>query len=440
MSLIRKARAIYDDFGIWALAVSAIKYAGRSILVFVGCVLGSVLPRQTGLVLFHNKCMYQGNSRYLYDWMREHNEQELDLVWITHSARLYMQLQRKNKPVVYTYSPRGLYYFARAAVFCYDEQQYERFPDSVEVFCVKHEIPVKRGQMNGTKQPKQDSTQDSTDYDGGQMNTSNESSESFSHEYIFDHVLYPSEFLVTDSLLSPDVNVVTLGFPRNDYLLTVADETQNRWKEYLAGFDPELVILYAPSRRRFTYDSEIDLFPFDDFQVHSLFEFLEEQDALLLLRLHPRDENNASTYPTRHGTENLQLFIDTLTQHERIRYAGTNDFAETTEIMPFVDTLITDYSTTYHTFLLLDRPMLFFPYDFEIVYETEGFKYDYYEKLPGPAIDTFEEFQEYLRDLANGIDAHQESRHHLRDELYNYHDAQACKRVAAYIETLALKG
>lgn len=434
MSLLRRARSIYDDYGLWSLILSTIKFVIRSTVIIFGNKLGSLIPRKTGIILFHNKSGYQGNSKIVFEHMLEKENMSIEPYWITHSIQLYFQLLRDGRPVVYTYSPAGLYYFACAAVFCYDEQQYNRFPESVEVLRLKHEIPVKRGSFKLKNDTKSESEDRSTERKSTGMKPDVDST-----EYVFDHVLYPSKFLADDSLKSSNVNILSLGFPRNDTLLDVDKKQIKAWENYLEGYKPKRVILYAPSRRRFTYNSEIDLFPFNDFDSKALFKFLEDHDILLLLRLHPRDEHNIQSYPTRHDFDNLQGLIESLTQNERIRYAGTETFGETTEVMPFVDILITDYSTTYHTFLLLDRPIIFFPYDYETVYQTEGFKYNYYEKIPGPAIESFTAFQEYLLKLVNGDDPHKSKRQNLRNSLYKHQDAQACERVTNYIIELSLK-
>lgn len=425
VSARRRAYIVYKEYGVLQLILSTFSYGLRMTAMAIVHVLDRLCTKSPGLVLFHNKNGYEGNSRRVFEWIVENQPTDLRPVWVTHDISQYRNLRSLDMNVVFTYSPRGVYTLARATVLCYDNEHYRWYPDSLEVVRIRHEIPVKGGPYGrndtdkGTNDPKQRGTDVTV-------------------EKTYDHILFTSEFLAGEHLIRSDVSVVTAGYPRNDDLLDVPAASERHWCSFTEATDFDFVFLYAPTRRRYKYESEIDLFPFEDFDSEVLHDRLETWNALLLIRLHPEDEHNTHSYPTVHPDGSLSGFIDRLTASDRIEYVGSDSFEETVDVLPFVDCLLTDYSTIYHTYLLLDRPLVFFPYDYETAARVEGFKYDYFDHLPGPAIESFEDFLAYSDQLVAGDDPHKEERADLRERLYDHTDSIACKRVVEYIRGLAI--
>ena len=66
-------------------------------------------------------------------------------------------------------------------------------------------------------------------------------------------------------------------------------------------------------------------------------------------------------------------------------------------LLKYTDILITDYSSIYFDFLLLNRPILFFDYDYdEYSSNMNGFVYDYQETAPGPKVTSQQALVEEL--------------------------------------------
>jgi CDP-glycerol glycerophosphotransferase (TagB/SpsB family) len=109
------------------------------------------------------------------------------------------------------------------------------------------------------------------------------------------------------------------------------------------------------------------------------------------------------------------------------------EVADTTELLHFVDILVTDYSSIYHDFLLLDRPILFVPYDYQAFEKARGFSYDYYEYLPGPELMSFADFQSELSDIEEGVDRYRAERRRLRNLIHKHQDGCARERLTKLI-------
>lgn len=432
MRLLRRAQTIYREGGIRLFLKYTRRYIFKTILRdmilaslvrFLREVLTVVISPKPGLVLFGFTDEVGGNSGLVYEWFLEQDTDDVTPAWMTSSKELYKTLSEQGQPVLYRRSLRGQLAILRAEVMCYDGLYRHSLPERPTKIKIRHEIPVK----DGPEAAKEAATATDVPRHDYVVTTG-----SFLAEKQFEyHRVRKGGGQVRRDQFLP------LGFPRNDQLFDVPTSVREGWDSFLGGESYETVVLYAPTRRRHhEYETDnVDLFPFDDFELDRLSSILERHDALLLLRLHPSDARAVSgdneIYETRHEHETLQEFVDKLCSLDRVRSAAA--FGDTNEVLQFTDILLTDYSTVYHTFLLLDRPILFFPYDYEEFQSSFGFKYDYDGLCPGPAIDSFDEFCGYLDELAAGTDPHQGQRHTLRDRIHDYPDGNATERIAEYI-------
>ncbi|NIA44653.1 MULTISPECIES: CDP-glycerol glycerophosphotransferase family protein [Providencia] len=142
-------------------------------------------------------------------------------------------------------------------------------------------------------------------------------------------------------------------------------------------------ILYAPTWRH--YD-EVKLFPF----IHSNKGFtifnqkLERLGIIILLRLHPRFEFNIEKYLT----SNIINFNSSLCE-------------DISEALNQTDALITDYSSIYCDYLLLNKPVAVIPYDLDRYVSEIGFSHNYSDIFPKTIISTEKEFLSFCERVKN---------------------------------------
>jgi CDP-glycerol glycerophosphotransferase (TagB/SpsB family) len=142
---------------------------------------------------------------------------------------------------------------------------------------------------------------------------------------------------------------------------------------------------------------------------------------MIFLRPHVRD---LEIYPELRG------ILEGFANDGVVGLATHREVVDANTIMPFVDVMVSDYSSIYHDFLLLDRPILFNPYDYEEFERQQGFLYDYLETLPGPAVYTFREFARELESALSGEDRHADRREALTQKIHAYRDADSSRRVS----------
>lgn len=215
-------------------------------------------------------------------------------------------------------------------------------------------------------------------------------------KYVFSknyrYVLTTSQNLVPIMAKSFDIaeeKVKVWGQPRNDAILQ-GNTKGKRLKEKISGLPSyKKVILYAPTYRD---GKAVSLFPFADMDMERLHDYLEEQKILLCLRLHLEE------------TADYEAYIQ-----KRIINLNVHILDDVTAYLDEFDVLITDYSSVYIDYLLLNRPMIFLPYDKEEYLENRGMNFDYDLVTPGEKPNTFENFMKALDDTLFG-DSYEEQR------------------------------
>lgn len=180
------------------------------------------------------------------------------------------------------------------------------------------------------------------------------------------------------------------GQPRNDCIFAPPDR-----KQILEGIYSDLpeykkVVLYAPTFRDY---GNTRLFPFEDFDKKVFEDFLEQEKILLLLRLHIKEAAAADAYVS-----------------SRIRRFGSEEAGDVTGMLGMFDLLITDYSSIYIDYLLTDKPLMFLPYDRERYLDGRGMNFDYDEVTPGPKPETMKESMMEIKEFMNGEDSWKKER------------------------------
>lgn len=222
------------------------------------------------------------------------------------------------------------------------------------------------------------------------------------YKYLFadnyDTVVTTSEALVpvmSKSFLVEEERIGVWGQPRNDRLFQKQD-VQKQMKQLFPGeIFPEFehLLLYAPT---FRDHGTTRLFPFSEFEtagskrdaaIEKLQHFLEDNKSILCIRMHLYEDK---------GYEWLKVLDH---PGSRVRFLNEDRAEDVMDVLASMDLLITDYSSIYIDYLLLERPIIFLPYDQEEYLKDRGFNFPYDEVTPGPKPKSYEEFLNSMGDL-----------------------------------------
>ncbi|HIF9186551.1 TPA: bifunctional glycosyltransferase/CDP-glycerol:glycerophosphate glycerophosphotransferase [Photobacterium damselae] len=206
-----------------------------------------------------------------------------------------------------------------------------------------------------------------------------------------------------------------LGQPRNDSI------SQSSSHKPISSFfdhdlDIEKYVLYSPTWR---YDSTTKFFPFSDFDVQKLHQYLDESNTVLILREHP-------FYPA--------IMPDGLCDHSRVKNLSSKVISDFTPYILDMDTIITDYSSLYLDGLSNPKTnFIFIPYDIENYTKLTGFSMPYEELTPGSKALSFESF---IQALENNDDQNYGIQKRELAELFNVKYSGNCHEHFEYIKNL----
>ena len=142
--------------------------------------------------------------------------------------------------------------------------------------------------------------------------------------------------------LKNDVAMLS-DYPRNDDLLTYTKEETSEIKKGLGVPEDKKVILYMPTYRAFTKDKKNNLYVAPPIDLQYWKKTLGSQ-YVVLFRLHYLVER--------------QLDIP----NDGFSYSVTK-YPKLNDLYAIADILISDYSSAFFDYSILERPMLCFPYD-----------------------------------------------------------------------------
>lgn len=217
----------------------------------------------------------------------------------------------------------------------------------------------------------------------------------------WDYLVSPNHYsseIFESAFWMDEERVLEIGYPRNDLLVTHANDEEliSKIRENVNIPEGKKVLMYAPTWRddefikkgQYLFELKINL--------ENLYESIGDE-YVILLRMHYLISNAIDLS----GYENFAIDV--------------SDYDDISELYLITDALITDYSSVMFDFGILKRPQFFFAYDIE-KYDKDlrGFYLDYVNDLPGPIFeDPFD-----LADSLKDVDLIKESYQDKIDEFY----------------------
>jgi CDP-glycerol glycerophosphotransferase (TagB/SpsB family) len=168
---------------------------------------------------------------------------------------------------------------------------------------------------------------------------------------------------------------------------------------------PKKIILYAPTFRR----GKASKSPFSKLDLNMLQDFAERMDYFFVISLHPK---YASLKWAAEGTFSRIFFCSP--SYDRL------------PLLRQFDMLITDYSSCFIDFLLLNKPTVFFTYDLEEYRKDPGIDEKFWNFIPGPRVETISALLHALEQPDEFI----KEREQARDTFFAYKDGSASERIA----------
>ena len=224
-----------------------------------------------------------------------------------------------------------------------------------------------------------------------------------------------------------------LGFPRNDLLfekngLVILNNI------YKGGFNKkDKIIFYMPTYRHSydklngNYNYDI-LFGLSSFKIKEFDTFLNENNFKLIVKSHPHEEELVSNYFSNFNSSNIFS----------LKNKDLNDFKiDLYELIGSSSMLITDYSSVFYDYLLLEKPILFLPSDFDSYKSRMGFLIENYENwVPGPVVNNQSSLTTEIEKLMSDKSYYHNERIFMKKNIHRYKDSNSSKRLFEFINDI----
>lgn len=334
---------------------------------------------------------YSDNSKYLFEYINE-NHPEIRAIWIVKNREVKKVLQKKNYEVYTKNSLKSVLVSLRAGV-CIVTVSVSRdlnlyFGPNTKIVQLWHGTPLKKILLDA-RPPSMKLKLLKILFP-------------FLKEDI--SILIASSEEIRENLATAfDIGLEKIkvtGYPRNDGLFFKEEMKSNNSKKGV----------YLP-----TFRNEYDFNIFkNNFNFEIVENTLQRLDTHLYLQLHPLDNPSTKFKRLLLSSEFIHII-----EFDDI-YSNLKDF----------DFLITDYSSIFFDFLLLERPIIFAPFDLEIYLEKErDLYYDYNSITPGPKAKDWNELLYLIEESIDNPEKYSKDILRTKKMFNKYDDGKSSQRV-----------
>lgn len=383
----------------------------KDLIIKFRCVLNFIniiIPKKANRIVLYSNLGFRDNVEALFRYLIQ-NKYNLhyQIVCSTDEWRKYNKYQKLDK-VKFVNCYMGVYYYLTSKYFFYCFGKYPIVPTKSQcVVNLWHGMPLKRiGRLEKGKDK--------------------------SMQNYFSYVLATSEFFKHHLIRAFGCNenqIIISGLPRNDDLFNVENDIR---KIFSLPANCK-TICYMPTFRKseriglnnYTKDDCLYEKLKTDKVLQIINKVLKESNIFMFIKPHPMDDFNEIAID---NCDNLMYLNE-----DKLKDNNLNNY----QFLGKMDALITDYSSVYFDYLLLDKPIGFIVDDIESYKSSRGFIVDDPEKImPGYKIKNLNDLCRFINDVMNGSDDFKAEREKLNNLLNDYKGAESSSRL---LEILHLK-
>jgi len=360
-------------------------------------IVDSLIPKNEKIWIFgsSNGLGYSDNSKALFEYVSK-NKENIRAIWLTKQIKTKQEINSKGYESYLFYSRKGVYFGLIAKVLVISTSFLDLnlpaygLPKNKKIIQLWHGTPLKKLGRFQFSLLKSLLLRLFLNYLGRDCDLVISTTP-------LNRTIYAEQFNIDEH------NIKLTGQPRNDALI-------NQTK--LRGQSKEKIFLYLPTWRE--YDSNFDFFIKYNFDPKKINSFLHKNNSRLIIKFHHVDR------------EKNQIFHDLFKTTSNISLSKIQDIHP---FLPNVAVLLTDYSSVFFDFLLLNRPIVFTCFDLDEYTAKRNFYYNYESVTPGPKARNWDDVLMYLQDIVNGVDRYEIRREKIRRMFNEFSDSNNSQRV-----------
>lgn len=337
--------------------------------------LASFLPVQKKTVVFESFSgkQYSCNPRAMYEYMLEHKK-DFNLIWSVNKQQKHL-FEQQGIPHVERLSLKWFLTMSRAGYWVTNSRMPSWVPKPKHTTYIQtwHGTPLKRlvADMEEVHMP---GTDREKYIEGFHKEAKN-----------WDYLLSPNSYStkIFKRAFNFQGKVIEQGYPRNDDLVNRNNLKEINVLKSKHGIpEDKKVILYAPTWRDNEYYGPGQY----KFKLQLDLQLMQKElgaEYVVILRMHSFVSELFSINEYKGFVYDLSKGIDI------------------TDLYLMSDVLITDYSSVFFDYSILNRPILFFTYDIELYRgKIRGFYFDLEKEAPGPLLMNTEQIIKEIKKLS----------------------------------------
>ena len=332
--------------------------------------MNMIIPKKNKRIVLYSNWGFRDNLRTLYQYLVDNGyQEEYDIICASND---FYHLE-KEKHVKYVSIYRGLYYFLTSKYFFYSFGKYPIKPAPNQmVVNLWHGMPLKKiGNL--------EVGMEEIDYN-------------FFTKLVSSSALFTP--IMKEAFKAEDNQILLVGNIRNDELFKKEKEKN---------------IIWMPTYRNSNnyHDSqEALIFSLGEEDFSKIQQILSKHDYQLYIKLHPLEE---SRLHVQMNHSNIHLLTEEIISEQ---YDTLYTFLGTTSA------LITDYSSVFLDYYLLNRPVAFTINDYEEYKDKRGFVFEDVKSLMvGSVIRDSHDLLEFLESVMKSEDSYIEERTKVNDKV-----------------------
>lgn len=380
---------------------------------FLVKMLNTLIPKKKNKWVFLSHPDYTDNPRSFYELINA-KFPDISCTWIVSDPELGKLMKSSGIRAVRKNSVMGFFAFARSKVVITSHTNLSSIRSKRQVFInLWHGVPLKCIEFMDKNENKKNIPK-LNDSKAITISTSDTVSSLLSACFHVNHE-----------------HIYVTGQPRNDKLFSPITTTELLNLVDIKSKDFDHVVFYMPTfrqgyinRKEGRQFDESNIFGFENFDKNKFSTFLEENKILFLCKLHPFEETMF-----KNKIDELGKYVHLIKNDDLFR-KDINLYS----LIAKSDILITDYSSVYFDYLLINKPIIFVPTDLEEYRKKRGFviePYDFW--APGPKAITQEKLQNEIIKCIENPEYYKDERKTVNNIINRYKDDRSSERVAQII-------
>lgn len=369
----------------------------RKIIYILIDIFSCIAPKNKKLLVFNSVPDFSDNSYALYKYCKE-NLNNYRLIWLVKQPKKILK-NNKNIEIYSRISLKGIWCYIRAKYIFFTHGIYDNKIFIKNKICLWHGMPLKKiGYLSETEitlPPKMEIAISTSEY--------------------FQDIMSKVFNLNKDKVL-------IVGQPRNDLLF---EKTKFYSKNKIDKERYNKIFIWMPTFRKAIVDWQssgvvqknyISVLPFE--KLKELNELLEKKQFLLIIKLHPFDILQ---------NEKFEKFSNIIIlKNEDLEKIDEQLYP----LLGSTDALITDYSSVWIDYEILDKPIFFAIHDYEEYKNTRGLLFeDFIDISPYSVIKDYKDFIKFIENYEE-VDTNNRK---FTDKYNKYKDNKSCERIIKYI-------